>query len=98
MKILIVQDTDWIRRNPIQHTHIAERLALRGHHIRIIDYEILWQSEGKRELYSKRQVFLSSRIFDEVKLTVIRPGILKIPVLDYVSMLSIYNSLSLSLT
>jgi len=43
MKILIIQDTDWIRRNPIQHTHLAERLAKRGHEIRVIDYEILWK-------------------------------------------------------
>jgi hypothetical protein len=77
MKILIVQDTDWIRRNPIQHTHLAERMALRGHEIRI-DYEILWRTEGKKELFSKRQVFHVSRLIKEVSLPVIRPGILKI--------------------
>jgi glycosyltransferase involved in cell wall biosynthesis len=91
MKILIVQDTDWIRRNPIQHTHLAERMALRGHEIRIIDYEILWRTEGKKELFSKRQVFHVSRLFKEVSLPVIRPGILKIPVLDYFSMLFTYT-------
>jgi glycosyltransferase involved in cell wall biosynthesis len=91
MKILIVQDTDWIRRNPIQHTHLAERMALRGHEIRIIDYEILWRTEGKKELFSKRQVFHVSRLFDDVSLPVIRPGILKIPVLDYFSMLFTYT-------
>ena len=91
MKILIVQDTDWIRRNPIQHTHLAERLALRGHEVRIIDYEILWRTEGKKELFSKREVFHVSRLFKEVSLPVIRPGILKIPVLDYFSMLFTYT-------
>ncbi len=91
MKILIVQDTDWIRRNPIQQTHLAERLALRGHEIRVIDYEILWRTEGKKELFSKREVFHVSRVFDEVSLPVIRPGILKIPVLDYFSMLFTYT-------
>ncbi len=91
MKMLIVQDTDWIRRNPIQHTHLAERLALRGHEVRIIDYEILWRTEGKKELFSKREVFHVSRLFKEVSLPVIRPGILKIPVLDYFSMLFTYT-------
>jgi glycosyltransferase involved in cell wall biosynthesis len=81
MKILIVQDTDWIRRNPIQHTHLAERLALCGHEIRIIDYEILWRTEGKKELFSKREVFHVSRLFKEVSL----------PVLDYFSMLFTYT-------
>ena len=91
MKILIVQDTDWIRRNPYQHTHLAERLVKRGHEIRVIDYEILWQTEGKKELLSKRQVHSVSRILPDVHIPVIRPGILKVPVLDYVSMLFTYS-------
>ena len=91
MRILIVQDTDWVRRNPIQHTHLAERLALRGHEVRVIDYEILWREEGKKSLFSRRQVFRSSRVIEGAAVTVIRPGILKIPVLDYVSMLLTYS-------
>ena len=91
MRILIVQDTDWIRRNPYQHTHLAERLVLRGHDIRVIDYEILWRTEGKKELISRRQTYTVSRIFKDVNIQVIRPGILKIPILDYVSMLFTYG-------
>jgi glycosyltransferase involved in cell wall biosynthesis len=91
MKILIVQDTDWIRRNPYQQVHIAERMVQRGHEIRVIDYEILWQTEGKKELISKREVYQVSRIFPDVKIPVIRPSILKIPVLDYFSMLFTYS-------
>lgn len=91
MKILVVQDTDWLKRNPYQHTHLAERLAQRGHEIRVIDYEILWREAGKRELYSRRQVFHVSKVITEVKIMVIRPGILKLPVLDYASMLYTYS-------
>ena len=92
MKILITQDTDWIKKGPHQPQHLVERLTLRGHEIRVIDYEILWRNEGKRELYSRRQVFNDvSNIFKDAGSTVIRPGILKIPVLDYVSMLFTYN-------
>jgi glycosyltransferase involved in cell wall biosynthesis len=91
MRILIVQDTDWIRRNPIQHTHLAERLALRGHNIRVIDYEILWRSSGNGELFSKRQIFHISRILENAKIEVIRPSILKIPLLDYLSMILTYS-------
>jgi len=91
MRILYVQDTDWIRRNPIQHTHLAERLALRGHEVRAIDYEILWRTEGKKELLSRRQVFHVSRTLPGATVTVVRPPILKIPLLDYVSMLVTYG-------
>jgi glycosyltransferase involved in cell wall biosynthesis len=91
MKILIVQDTDWIRRNPYQQVHVAERMVQRGHEVRVIDYEILWETEGKKELISKREVHQVSRIFADVKIPVIRPPILKIPILDYVSMLFTYS-------
>jgi glycosyltransferase involved in cell wall biosynthesis len=91
MKILIVQDTDWIRRFPIQHTHLAERLAKRGHEIRVIDYEILWQTEGEQELVSKRRIQFISRVVPDANIMVIRPPILKIPILDYVSMLFTYR-------
>ena len=92
MKILIIQDTDWLKRNPHQQHHLAERLSLKGHEIRVIDYEILWRTEGEKELFSKRRIFHNvSKIFKEVGITVIRPGILKIPILDYISMLFTYN-------
>lgn len=66
-------------------------MALRGHEIRVIDYEILWQAEGKVELFSKRQVFHASRILAGSNITVIRPQILKVPMLDYLSMLFTYR-------
>lgn len=91
MRILIVQDTDWIRRNPIQHTHLAERLKLRGHEIRVIDYEILWPSDCKRELFSEKQIFHISRIIENANIMVVRPRILKLPLLDYFSMILTYR-------
>jgi len=92
MRILITQDTDWIKRNPGQQHHLAERLLLRDHEIRVIDYEILWRIDRKKELFSKKQIFNNiSKIFDNTTLTVIRPSILKIPILDYISMLFTYH-------
>lgn len=93
MKILITQDTDWIKRNPGQQHHLAERLIQRGHEIRVIDYEILWKEEENKELISERQVFKNvSKIFNDSNVTVIRPKIIKIPILDYFSMLFTYNN------
>jgi glycosyltransferase involved in cell wall biosynthesis len=87
MKILILQETDWLKRNPAQQHHLAEMLSLRGHEIRVIEHELLWEAERKRELYSKRRVFKNvSKIHKGAKITVIRPGIIKLPWLDYVSL------------
>jgi glycosyltransferase involved in cell wall biosynthesis len=86
MKILIVQDTDWINRNPAQQHHLADRLSLRGHEIRVLDYDILWRTNGKRGLFSQRKVFKQiSKTVNGANITVIRPGIVRIPWLDYVS-------------
>jgi len=93
MKILITQDTDWIKRNPGQQHHLAERLLLREHKIRVIDYEILWRTDGEKKLFSRKQVFVNiSKIFRDTGITVIRPRILKVPFLDYVSMLFTYHN------
>lgn len=86
LKILIIQDTDWLKRNPAQQHHLAEMLALRGHKIRVIDFEILWKIHGSRELNSKRKIFRNvSKIHSNARITVIRPSMLRLPLLDYVS-------------
>lgn len=88
MKILIVQESDWLKRGPHQQHQLADRLSLRGHQIRVIDYEIRWREQEKGGLYSKRQVFNNvSKINTEAKVTVIRPGIIKISILDYISLI-----------
>ena len=87
MKILITQGTDWLKRNPAQQHHLAEKMSLRGHQVRVIDYELLWRTQGERGLYSKRETFSNvCKIYDGAEITVIRPGIIKIPGLDYVSL------------
>jgi len=85
MKILYAQETDWFRRNPIIQHHLFEILTLRGHEVRVIDFELLW-THNKYELFSRRKVFNNvARVYPESKVTVIRPGIIKIPILDYMS-------------
>ena len=87
MKILLVQESDWLKRGPHQQHQLADRLSLKGHQVRVIDYEILWRDQGKKELYSRRLVFDNvSKIHQGAKVTVIRPGIIKIPWLDYASL------------
>jgi glycosyltransferase involved in cell wall biosynthesis len=94
MKILLVQDTDWIARNIHQHHHVGERLCLRGHDLSVIDYELLWRTNGngKRTLFSRRQVFRGvSKVLHNANVTVIRPATLRLPFLNYASMLITYG-------
>src|SRR3972149_5428730 len=41
MRILAVQETDWLRRGPHQQHHLLERLAGRGHPVPVLDYQRL---------------------------------------------------------
>jgi glycosyltransferase involved in cell wall biosynthesis len=88
MKILITQETDWLKRNPAQQHHLAERLSRRGHEIRVIDYEPPWRQQGKKYLRSRRQVFNDvNKIYPGAGVTVIRPGVIRLPWLSYFSLL-----------
>lgn len=86
MKILVVQESDWIKRNPHQQHHLMERLSMRGHEIRIIDHPINWKEDNN--YYTKRDVVEGYyKIHPEANLQVIRPSILKLPYLNYVHLL-----------
>ena len=86
MKILVVQESDWIKRNPHQQHHLMERLSLREHQIRVIDYPIDWKEEKGR--YHRRNVVQGYyKIHPEAQVQVISPSIIKIPYFIYPSML-----------
>jgi len=86
LRVLIVQETNWIDRNVIQQHHLAERLARRGHDIEIIDYDILWPERTSHPVWQSRQVFPRiTRAIDGVALQVTRPGTLQLPLLAHLS-------------
>lgn len=83
MKILVVQESDWVTRGPHQQHQLFERLSVKGHEIRIIDYDIDWQKKGYG--ISKRQVFVNPYKVVQSDLIVIRPWMIRFPVLNYIS-------------
>lgn len=92
MKILFLQESDWLKRNPIIQHHLLELLSLRGHEIKVIDFELQW-SQTEYSLFTRRQVFNNvSRVFANSKVTLIRPGFIHIPTLDYISVMFTHKS------
>ena len=88
MKILLLQETDWIKRGPHQQHHLMDRMALRGHEIRVIDYEYLWKEDKNRKIITgRKEVKGAYKIFKEANITLITPGMIKLPVLDMASIL-----------
>ncbi len=87
MKILLVQESDWLARNPHQQHHLMDRLSVRGHDIRVIDYAIDWrQNTEKLDFIKERELFNEVyKINPNAKINVIRPSIIQIPIIDYIS-------------
>lgn len=88
MRILVVQESDWLERGPHNSHHIMERLSTRGHEVKVIDYEILWKANNTEKcLISKRKEFYNQhKSIDSGNITVIRPSIIKLPVFNYLSL------------
>lgn len=86
MNILCIQETDWIKRGPHQQHHLLERLADRGHTVRVIDYEFLWQEdEDPARLRTRTTQQAPTQVIDDADLELIRPGMVKAPLLDMAS-------------
>jgi glycosyltransferase involved in cell wall biosynthesis len=87
MKILVVQESDWIKRGPHQQHHLMEMLSLKGHEIRVIDYPILWK-ETKGWIFSKGKTTKNvSKYYPGSSIDVVRPPMIRLPIFDMLSVL-----------
>ena len=88
MRILVVQESDWLEKGPHQSHHLMERLSAKGHEVRVIDFEILWKNHGKQSTISKRTIYRDvNKAIPDGKVTVVRPSIIRLPLFDYLSLL-----------
>ena len=75
MKLLVLQETDWIKRGPHQQHHLMDRMALRGHEIHVIDYDYLWKDDkDKKMITGRKEIRGAYKIFEDADITLIRPG------------------------
>src|SRR4026208_109881 len=82
MRILVAQETDSIHRYPILHHRILEALSIGGDDVTVLDYELLWGRKGSWPLWQGRQVWANvSKIHSGSRVTVVRPAMLRVPVL-----------------
>lgn len=77
-----------MERNPHQQHHLMDRMAVKGHEIKVIDYPIDWnKNKEKKGLIYPREVYDNINKVDErASIQVIRPSFIKIPVLNYISL------------
>ncbi|MFX0091918.1 MAG: glycosyltransferase [Candidatus Hodarchaeota archaeon] len=90
IKILYIQETDWLKRGPHQQHHVLERLS-KNTKVVVMDYDLLWKNEPY-SIISPRKIRKSpSKTSDACNIFLIRPRIIKAPVLDYLSMIITYS-------
>lgn len=80
MRILAVQETDWIDRNPILHHRMLEALTLSGHEVTVVDFDILWPQKGRLPLWQGRtEVIDCHKFFENSSVRVVRPPMVRVP-------------------
>ena len=86
MRILVLQESDWVERGPHQSHHLLERLSQRGHHIRVVDFEIGWRERRTApRLSGGRELAPPPKVIEGSSIELVRPAVLRGPILDYVS-------------
>ncbi|GLI11389.1 hypothetical protein MARBORIA2_04790 [Methanobrevibacter arboriphilus] len=64
-----------------------DRMAVRGHEIRVIDYPIDWSKDNDKGLvYPKKTFYNVSKVDENANIQVIRPSFIKLPVFSYLSL------------
>jgi len=87
MRILVLQESDWVAKGPHQGHHLLERMRSRGHEVRVVDFEIRWADRRDPSRIARRRVFPDvHKVMEDGKVSVIRPLFLRLPVLDIVSL------------
>jgi len=75
MHILVIQETDWLRRGPHQQHHLMERLSLRGHTITVLDYPILRAHWPQEPFFVRRaEQPNAARIYPGAAIRLVTPG------------------------
>src|SRR5260370_26282070 len=79
LRLLVVQETDWIDNLPLQTQHIMEFLARDGHETLVIDFEHRWKSQDLRKSLKTREYPGMQRRDSKDSVRLIRPGMVKLP-------------------
>jgi len=87
LRILVLQESDWIERGPHQSHHLLERMVQRGHQVRVIDFEIGWRKNASPGVIAPRKVLKSlPKVIEGSNITVVRPAAVRTPILEYASL------------
>jgi glycosyltransferase involved in cell wall biosynthesis len=87
VNVLFIHEVDWLNKVVFDIHTLAESLSLRGHRIYAIDYASNWRRQNPADLgtFKTREIESVSRALAGAKVTLIRPGFIRISGLSRVS-------------
>ena len=86
MNILVIHETEYIKKMVFEYQIIPEIWASKGHRVFVIDFETKWQKSGLFDFISRTKTIKNVKRAGKKKgVTLIRPGFIKIPVISRVS-------------
>jgi len=87
VRILVLQESDWIERGPHQSHHLLERMAQRGHEVHVVDFEIGWRKQTSADIIAPRKVLTPPpKVIQGSGITVVRPVMVRLPALEYATL------------
>src|SRR3989442_3874401 len=88
VRILVLQESDWIERGPHQSHHLLERMVQRGHAVHVVDFDIGWRKQTSASIIAPRKVLTSPpKVIQGSEITVVRPMMVRLPALEYKSLI-----------
>src|SRR3989442_3737322 len=87
VRMLVLQQSDWIERGPHQSYHLVERMAQRGHEVHVVDFEIGWRKQTSASIIAPRKVLTPPpKVIQGSEITVVRPAVVRLPALEYATL------------
>lgn len=86
MNILVVHETEYIKKVVFEYQVIPEIWASWGHNVYVVDFETDWRRQNIFNLRSKTHELKNVKKSGKNKgITLVRPGFIKLPILDRLS-------------
>ncbi len=81
MNILFIHEIDWLKKVVFEIHTLSELLSLFGHRVYVIDYESMWQKDKFLDFghLETRVIDNVNRAYPSAKVSLRRPGFIKIP-------------------
>src|SRR5215468_5038943 len=87
MRILVVHEVNYLSKTIYEFQILPEILSLLGHSVTVVDYNDSWRSESNGTgLVMPRRVYpVTHRAYDEARISLYRPGMIRLPGLSRIS-------------